>query len=194
MTEINWKIVYIVLFIIWFLVRLVFVGKTKGETTTKKIRPQLETLLVALNFIGMMILPLLVACTSVLDGFTMHLPFALKASAAVISFINTVLFYKIHKDLGKNWSPILEIKENHALIQDGVYKYVRHPMYSHLWLWVFTQGIILDNSIVLLFGILAWGILYFIRVPREEEMLEVEFGQQYRDYIMRTGRVFPKIG
>ncbi len=194
MTEINWKIVYIVLFVIWFFVRLIFAGKTKNQVSKKKVKPTSETLLVALNFVGMMILPLIAACTNSLDGFCMHLPPLLKAFAAVVSLFNIFLFFIIHRDLGKNWSPILEIKENHTLVQDGIYKRIRHPMYLHIWLWVLTQGIILDNSLVFIFGVFAWSILYFIRVPREEKMLEEEFGQHYRDYMQRTGRVLPRIG
>src|SRR6476660_3205959 len=34
------------------------------------------------------------------------------------------------RDLGRNWSAHVVVKENHALIQSGPYHYVRHPIYT----------------------------------------------------------------
>lgn len=65
-------------------------------------------------------------------------------------------------------------------------------MYTHFWIWVIAQGIVLAHALVLVFGIAAWGILYFLRVPKEEEMLIAEFGDEYRNYMNVTGRVIPK--
>ena len=97
-----------------------------------------------------------------------------------------------HRDLGKNWSMNLEIKEGHHLVKIGIYKKVRHPMYTHFWIWVIAQGMVLANALVLVFGIAAWALLYFLRVPEEEEMLIKEFGDEYREYMKNTGRVIPK--
>jgi protein-S-isoprenylcysteine O-methyltransferase Ste14 len=44
------------------------------------------------------------------------------------------LFYRSHADLGTNWSITLEIREQHRLITQGVYRRIRHPMYSALGL------------------------------------------------------------
>jgi protein-S-isoprenylcysteine O-methyltransferase Ste14 len=35
--------------------------------------------------------------------------------------------------------------------------------------------------------------MYFVRTPREEAMLVEFFGQEYRDYMRRTGRLFPRL-
>ena len=45
------------------------------------------------------------------------------------------LFYASHRQLGKNWSVTLEIRNEHKLVTDGLYRYVRHPMYLSFWLW-----------------------------------------------------------
>ena len=65
-------------------------------------------------------------------------------------------------------------------------------MYVHLWIWVIAQGFLLANGLVLIYGIAAWGLLYHIWVPKEEDMLIAEFGDEYRDYMKNTGRVVPK--
>ena len=193
MTEDIWKISFFVLFIVWFLVRAYYGKKAQTGKQTEKIRPVFESCLVGLNFIGMMILPLAVVFTPWLDGFSMHLPDSVRLLFLVIGFFNVWLFAKIHADLGKNWSPVLEIKQDHTLVKSGIYKRIRHPMYAHIWLWVIGQGIILDNSLVLVFGVAAWGLLYYLRVPKEEEMLVDKFGDEYREYMKTTGRVIPKI-
>ena len=50
----------------------------------------------------------------------------------------------------------------------------------------------LANALVLVFGIIAGGILYFFRVSKEKEMLIAEFGDEYRNYMKVSGRVIPK--
>jgi protein-S-isoprenylcysteine O-methyltransferase Ste14 len=49
------------------------------------------------------------------------------------------------------------------------------------------------NWLIGLSGLLVL-ILLAIRTPKEEQMLTERFGQQYRDYMQRTGRYFPRIG
>ena len=42
--------------------------------------------------------------------------------------------YRSHADLGTNWSITLEVRENHQLVTQGIYRHVRHPMYLSLLL------------------------------------------------------------
>lgn len=193
-SPVSYKELFLIVFFIWFLVRAYYAGIARKRSTVKHaVKPGFEQALVGLNFIGMMILPLVCALTPWLDGFEMHLPQWGQFLFILIELFNVILFAKIHADLGENWSSILVIKHGHALVRTGIYQWIRHPMYAHLWLWVIGQGIILDNSLVLLYGIIAWGVLYWSRVPREEEMLMKEFGDEYRDYMGKTGRVIPKL-
>jgi protein-S-isoprenylcysteine O-methyltransferase Ste14 len=103
------------------------------------------------------------------------------------------MFRKTHAQLGRNWSVTLEVRVDHALITDGVYARVRHPMYTAFWLWALAQAILLPNWIAGFAGIVGFGTLYLIRVDREEAMLLETFGDQYRDYMRRTGRVIPRL-
>ena len=57
------------------------------------------------------------------------------------------LFHRTHKDLGRNWSVTLEICDRHSLVTSGVYRHVRHPMYSAFWLWAIAQSPLLPNWI-----------------------------------------------
>ena len=103
------------------------------------------------------------------------------------------LFYQSHRQLGKNWSITLEIREEHRLVTDGLYRYVRHPMYSAFWLWAIAQGFIFPNWIAGFSGLVGVGILYFSRVGKEEAMMRQTFGKVYDEYCARTGRIIPGV-
>ena len=66
-------------------------------------------------------------------------------------------------------------------------------MYTQLWIWVIFQGLILSNYFIEIIGILTWGNLYFMRVSNEEKMMIDEFGDEYKKYMKKTGRLIPQI-
>ena len=103
------------------------------------------------------------------------------------------LFYASHRQLGKNWSVTLEIRSEHKLVTDGLYRYVRHPMYLSFWLWAIAQLCLLPNVIAGAAGLVGVAILYFSRIPNEEAMMRAAFGNSYDEYARHTGRVVPKL-
>ena len=103
------------------------------------------------------------------------------------------LFYRSHKDLGLNWSVSLEIREDHEIVDKGVYKTIRHPIYAAIWLWVIAQALLLSNYSAGFAGIVSFALLYFLIVRKEEEMMVKEFGEPYRKYQKRTKRIIPFI-
>lgn len=103
------------------------------------------------------------------------------------------LLWKSHADLGRNWSPSLEVMEGHSLVTRGLYRFIRHPMYAAHWLWVVAQPLLLHNWIAGLGGLAVFLPLYLLRVPREERMMLNRFGDGYRSYVKQTGRLFPRM-
>ena len=73
----------------------------------------------------------------------------------------------------------------------GVYRYVRHPMYTAFWMWAIAQALTLQNWVAGFAGIIGFGTLYFFRVGREEDLMRETFGSQWDDYAARTPRVVP---
>src|SRR5262249_44744690 len=90
-------------------------------------------------------------------------------------------------------SVTLEVREQHALVTNGVYSRVRHPMYSAFWLWALAQALLLPNWIAGPAGLIGFGTLFFLRVGREEALMIETFGDEYRRYMARTSRVLPGI-
>ncbi len=103
------------------------------------------------------------------------------------------LFWRSHRDLGESWFPALALGAEHRLVTHGIYSYLRHPMYTSQLLWGVAQALLLPNWLAGPAGLLAFLILYLVRVSPEERMLLERFGDEYRAYRARTGGVIPRL-
>ncbi len=79
------------------------------------------------------------------------------------------------------------------LVTEGVYRCIRHPMYTSMWLWSIAQALLLWNWIAGWASLALFLPLYVLRVPREERMMLEYFGDAYRMYMNRTARVVPHL-
>lgn len=187
------KIIFMILWLGNGLVRMPHNLRYKKTEKIKSNNTKKEKFLVFVAGIGMMLMPMMYIFTPWLDSFNMDLPDLVRWIGITGFGSGLVLFRWVHRTLGKNWSPILEIRRNHKLIVNGPYKCIRHPMYTQIWIWVICQWLILSNWIVGIVGILTWTTLYVIRISEEEKMMIEEFGQEYEDYIKKTKRIIPGV-
>jgi protein-S-isoprenylcysteine O-methyltransferase Ste14 len=157
----------------------------------------LERALVSLLFVGIVFAPAIYASTSLLDRANYRLPPEAQRSVggvgAMLMTLAIWLFWRSHADLGRNWSPSLQLREGHELVTEGVYRYVRHPMYASEWLWSIAQALLLQNWVAGWAGLALFTPLYVLRVPREEQMMLDRFGAECRSYMNRTGRIVPQL-
>ena len=153
-----------------------------------------DRLLVALVFLGQTLVPALYLFTPWLNGASYELPRALAWLGAAILAAGLWVFWRSHADLGKNWSVSLKLRSDHRLVTHGVYRMVRHPMYSSFLLFGVGQALLLPNGLAGASALIAVALMCIFRVPREEAMMCEHFGQEYREYMQRTGRVAPRVG
>lgn len=79
-------------------------------------------------------------------------------------------------------------------IRAGIYRYVRHPFYSALLLWVFVQFLLLQNWLATAIGIAAFIALYALRTPGDDLRWLERFGHRYLHYMEETGNILPRWG
>jgi protein-S-isoprenylcysteine O-methyltransferase Ste14 len=139
------------------------------------------------------LLPLLYTFTGWLDFANYGLPVWAGWLGTATFVLALWLLWRSHADLGRNWSVTVETKEEHRLVTEGVFRYIRHPMYAAHLLWGIAQALLIQNWIAGLASIVVLVPLYLLRVPREEEMMLEKFGGDYRLYMNLTGRVIPRL-
>jgi len=152
--------------------------------------------LMLLTALGMIVVPFLYLFTRRLDFADYTLPptaSLIAGSLGAALFLQALLLlWRSHADLAGNFSPGLSIRKGHRLVTTGVYERVRHPMYAAHLLWALAQLLLLQNWIAGPAFLAASIPLYVARIPREEEMMLDQFGEEYRRYAKRTGRVVPR--
>jgi protein-S-isoprenylcysteine O-methyltransferase Ste14 len=188
-----WSFVFFVGLLAYLCIRGVYAQRTKREEKVHRQVDGLERVLLILVFFGSMLLPLLYWLTPILSFADYRLPdFAPWCGTAAL-LVGLWLFWRSHADLGQNWSVSLEVRKSHQLVTHGVYRRIRHPMYSSIFLWGIAQGLLLANWFAGWATFVSFALMYLLRTPREERMMCEFFGQEYRDYMARTGRLFPRI-
>lgn len=95
------------------------------------------------------------------------------------------------RHLGRFFTVNVGIQQGHQVIQDGPYRFVRHPSYSGSVLALAGLGCLTFNWLGLILIVACTLLAYALRVPVEEKALFAEFGQQYADYAARTKRLIP---
>ena len=178
----------------WYIIRLPFERRAKRAAVADARRRTLrEMVLLSLSTLGLGIIPAFYVASGVPKALTYaQSPLQVAAGAAVFA-MSLWLFWRTHRDLGRNWSVTLEIKDAHQLVTSGVYARVRHPMYSAFFLWAVAQALLLPNLVAGLSGLVGFGILFAFRVGQEEAMMRETFGAQYDAYCARTRRIIPGI-
>jgi protein-S-isoprenylcysteine O-methyltransferase Ste14 len=154
---------------------------------------RLDTSLFLAVSLGGFLIPLLYVFTPLFSFVDYSIPGRVGVAGVVVLILANWVFWRSHKDLGGNWSPTLQIRQDHKLVTQGIYQRIRHPMYLSLWLLVIAQAMILPNLVAGFAGLLPFGMLYFQRVAKEERMMAEEFGRDYEHYLQRTGRLLPKL-
>lgn len=187
-----WNLLFLVGFVVFYWTRHVFIERTRHEKKTVRHMDGLEKSLIAGMAPGTLLLPLLYLFTPWLAFADYRLPALVPWLGAMMMTASLWLFWRSHSDLGQNWSVSLELRENHELVTRGVYRAIRHPMYAAIWLWALAQGMMLQNWLAGWSVVPAFAAMYFLRVPREEQLMLEKFGDSYHAYMRQTGRLWPR--
>ncbi len=100
--------------------------------------------------------------------------------------------YWLFSSIGTGITPVSATRREHKLVTHGIYRYIRHPLYTFGSSLFIALGLMADNWFIALAGVLAF-IVMAIRTPKEEANLIEKFGDEYREYMQRTGRFLPRL-
>lgn len=154
---------------------------------------RLERFLLGLVVLGGGLLPLLFVATPALS-FADYAPLPWAFGAGVVVVVAWLcLFQRAHADLGTNWSLSLELRTEHRLITTGVFARVRHPMYAALFMHALAQLLLLSNWIAGPAMLVAFTLMFALRLRPEERMMRERFGAEYVAYTQRTKRLIPGV-
>jgi len=185
------EIIWFAGLVAWYVIRYPFERRAKKVGVTKSLFGWRESGLLAMAFLGLWVIPAIYTLT----GFPAALDRPLIPAIAILGIVMLCaalfLFYRSHADLGKNWSISLEIRSEHRLVSTGIYRFIRHPMYSSFFLMAVAQLLLLPNWFAGVTGLVGVGMLYAFRIRQEERMMMERFGAEYQNYMSRTARLIP---
>jgi len=184
---------YLVGWVVQAVIRVGPVQRCRKAVRVFDRRRRCEIPLLVLVFLGTTGIPLVYIFSSWLDFADYSLPRFVGWTGVVLLAAGVVIIARAHHDLGRNFSTEPVVVQDHQLITGGIYRYIRHPMYAGFWLVVAAQALLLSNGIAGPAGLVTFFFFYGIRIAREEKMLEDYFGDAYRDYARRTGRLWPRL-
>jgi len=186
------KAIVIIASIVMVVIRAPHGQRSRGVPVVKSRKGTLEVVLLTIAWLAFF-LPLLWIVTPLFDFADYPLYLIPLAAGVVCLVVGLWLFHRAHADLGTNWSITLEVREDHRLVTDGVYRHLRHPMYLALLLYALGQAFVLPNGIAGPSYLVSFGLLFALRVGPEEALMRERFGSEYDAYMARTRRVLPGI-
>ncbi len=94
----------------------------------------------------------------------------------------------------KGWRQVYYARQKNQLVTTGLYRFVRHPQYTGLFISLFGEGIVHWPTLfsVAIFPVIV--LAYYLLARREERKVLEQFGDEYRDYQTSVPMFIPRIG
>jgi protein-S-isoprenylcysteine O-methyltransferase Ste14 len=186
------ELLYAMFLTVGSIIRVIYSRRHRRDDIALQHRSRADTALIGLTGLGMCG-PLVALFTNWLDFADYRAPLALAWAGVILFCVAVWLLGASHAALGRNWSPVLQITKTHSLVTTGVYRSMRHPMYTAHMLWAVGQVLLVHNWVAGPATLLFFIPLCVVRIPREERMMRERFGDEYRQYSARSGCLLPRL-
>ena len=185
--------VFVVFFALFAVIRVYFQWRARqiqGQVEYKegKLNTALRALIGAMFFLGVLFY---IVRPQVLAWAELPLPQWLQWLGVILGVVSLPLLTWTQQSLGSNFSTTLHVRQEHTLVTSGPYRYMRHPMYTALFLSMLAILLLTRNWIVGGVPLVGLFVIVLLRVQREERAIIEKFGDAYREYMKRTGRFVP---
>ena len=187
--------IFVIFFALFAVIRVYFQWRArlvKGQVEYKESRlnTALRALIGAIFFLGVLVY---IVRPDTLAWADLALPQWVQWLGVVLGGISIPLLAWTQLALGSNFSPTLHVRQEHTLVTSGPYRYVRHPMYTSLFLSLSAILLLTRNWLVGGIPLVGLSVILLMRLPREERAMTEKFGDEYREYGKSTGRFLPRV-
>jgi protein-S-isoprenylcysteine O-methyltransferase Ste14 len=192
--ELFFRLLFIAIYAVFFVVRIRYrVGSSRREPERRQKAESWASKILIIAILGYIVSIVLYMLDVPWVSWTrLSMPPWLRWLGVIGAASSVLLVAWTHRALGRQYSAELAIQKDHVLVTTGPYARTRHPMYTALNMFSFSMAMMTSNLLVLLFAVLV--IMPFPWIAKSEEQMLLEtFGEDYREYMKRTGRFFPRI-
>jgi protein-S-isoprenylcysteine O-methyltransferase Ste14 len=126
-----------------------------------------------------------------IEVFSFPLPDGLRWTGFALGLFSLAFWAWTQAALDTQWSAQLQLRKQHRLVTSGPYARIRHPLYAAMFAWAIALALLTANWIFVAMTVLTVAGTV-ARVPKKEQMMLEAFGDEYRNYMKRTGRYCPK--
>ena len=168
-------------------------ARSENDTLKKREEGLVTKLAEVLSLIGFVAMIAYVINPVWLAWASLSIPLWLRWLGVGIALIGFGLLQWAQVTLGRSWSDTPRMMKEQALITSGPYQFIRHPIYTAFILILGSTLLISSNWLI---G-LCWAGMTVLdiasRIAFEESLMLEYFGDQYRVYMKKTGRLLPRI-
>ena len=199
-TETSFRIAFLILFVILITMRVYFMVRVRrsggqimpdGQAVAREGGRGVLVIRVIGFFALMIFLVMYFLGANWIDAFSFPLPGWLRWTGFALGVVAVIFWTWTQVTLDTQWSAQLQLTKAHHLVTTGPYARIRHPLYAGIFGWCVALSLLTANWIFVAVCVLSiLGLSW--RVPKEEQMMIEAFGGEYKAYMQRTGRFFPK--
>jgi len=199
--DVVFRILFVCAFVAFWLIRGYYVRKTRDPNAPRSRKERREAMrkegwtgraLVVLTPVKVIFVILYLLDPIWMSWANLEFLDAFRWIGFVLTVLSIPLVAWVHRTIGRHFSYALETKKDQSIVSVGPYSRIRHPLYSAHTLFNLGMILVTANIPLIMFGVFGVPLTYS-RMKSEEAMMMNRFGDEYVNYMMRTGRIFPKI-
>ncbi|OGF53845.1 MAG: hypothetical protein A2Z21_10375 [Candidatus Fraserbacteria bacterium RBG_16_55_9] len=184
--------VFAVIVLCWLAFGGIFLFRKKPPQTSERMRDRRSVVGIGLQGLSYPFVWLIRR-----ERFTSIMPLspsielALAVMTVALGVVSVWMIWSAVRALGKQWSLAARVVEDHKLVMEGPYRFVRHPIYTGMLGLLLATGLSLSYWSILLLAVIVFGIGTAVRVHSEEKLLQGAFGSDWNAYVRRVPAILP---
>ena len=168
-------------------------GRPESEASRAREKSLGQKAIDLLNVLALLTTAVYLVAPGVLAWAALPFPEWLRWAGVGLAIAGFALLQCAHAALSRNWSDTPRLLEDQSLVTGGPYHWIRHPIYTAFLLILSAPLFLSANWLVGSLWILSTALEVRSRVRYEESLMAEQFGENYRDYMARTGRLLPRL-